>query len=113
MKVPDVTLLSFIGDCATVVITFAQQKYINAVVVCGGGLSPSYQFDFFSTDGWKKGKIDGRIVPRRIMVFVFRLCPLGIILPSLWRENLTLRILFQLSRKMIKGRSPGQIFGES
>ena len=32
------------------------------------------------------------MVPRRIMVFVFRLCLLGIILPSLWRENLTLRI---------------------
>ena len=69
-------------------------------------------------DGWRRiderRRKDGwRMVPRRIMVFVFRLCLLGIILPSLWRENLTLRILFQLSRKMIKGRSPGQIFGES
>ena len=64
-------------------------------------------------DSWKEGRMDGRMVPRRIMVFVFRLCRLGIILPSLWRENLTLRILFQLYRKMIKGRSPGQIFGES
>ena len=64
-------------------------------------------------DGSKEGRMDGRMVPRQIMVFLFRLCLLGIILPSPWRENLTLRILFQLSRKMIKGRSPGQIFGES
>ncbi len=50
-------------------------------------------------DGWKEGRMDGRMVPRRIMVFVFRLCLLGIILPSVWRENLTLRIFsifFQL-----------------
>ena len=42
--------------------------------------------------GWKEERMNGRMVPRRIMVFVFRLCLLGIILPSLWRENLTLRI---------------------
>ena len=63
-------------------------------------------FDFFFNfgwddlvDGWKEGRMNGRMVPRRIMVFVFRLCLLGIILPSLWRENLTLRIFrffFQL-----------------
>ena len=49
--------------------------------------------------GWKEERMNGRMVPRRIMVFVFRLCLLGIILPSLWRENLTLRIFsifFQL-----------------
>ena len=56
-------------------------------------------------EGWME--LSGMMVPRQIMIFVFRLCLLGIILLSLWRENLTLRILLQLSRKMIKGRSPG------
>ena len=43
-------------------------------------------------DGSKEGRMDGRMVPRQIMVFLFRLCLLGIILPSPWRENLTLRL---------------------
>ena len=63
--------------------------------------------------GWKEERMNGRMVPRRIMVFVFRLCLLGIILPSLWRENLTLRILFQLYRKILKGEALAKFLGKA
>ena len=65
-------------------------------------------------DGWKEGRMDGRMVPRQIMVFLFRLCLLGIVLPSPWRENLTLRILFHLSRKMfIRGEALAKFLGKA
>ena len=64
-------------------------------------------------DGSKEGRMDGRMVPRQLMVFLFRLCLLGIILPSLWRENLTLRILFQLYRKILKGEALAKFLGKA
>ena len=63
-------------------------------------------------DSWKEGRMDGRMVPRRIMVFVFRLCRLGIILPSL-EKIWHLGFYFSFIEKWLRGEALAKFLGKA
>ena len=67
-------------------------------------------------DGWKEGRMDGMIWKDDTKMdngICIQTMPTQNYFISLWNMKLTLRILFQLSQKKTKGRSPRQIFAYS
>ena len=67
-------------------------------------------------DGWKEGRMDGMIWKDGTKMdngICIQTMPTQNYFISLWNMKLTLRILFQLSQKKTKGRSPRQIFAYS